>query len=537
MSLKNRKYRVGGLCVLALSCVVAAGGCAFLLDTDELKEGTGVSSGGTGGAAGQAGAAGNGGAAGTGGTGATGGGAGQAGAGGTGGEPPRTCSNDNPFECMEQPMDDPCTKDWCDNGTCQRIDHQGDGLVIETDTTEILANQAEIGPPSLTVDDPGNFYLGFYARNTATSDAEVVIRKHPSNPNAATVRKELRIVFPELASVHSSPAIAADGDKLLIAMAATKTSSESGMFKMELRLSDLMPGAADAPVLIDFDQYDGYPATSAAPRISTSGVKRLAIWPYQGEIRMRDWTATGSAEHYALGTSQVSNLVPLPGPASQAFGAVVEAKVSGSEKLMVWTRGETSLDTEFDGTPGTRLGLAASAVESPKITDPIVSMVSWSSKDAAGKADLKLGFAACSDAICSAQTFTEPGIVATEGMRPAVSVRKENTSDNFRRVALLYAIHQRVSATEASSGLILNLFQLDLNNPDAQTAFEDLAYNPPVALVEEGGTVPADPEKSPYKGTAIAVHPNGEIMIAWVFQPDGEPATLRFRRYRMNTCQ
>jgi hypothetical protein len=530
MSLKNRKYRVGGLCVLALSCVVAAGGCAFLLDTDELKEGTGA----TGGAAGQAGTggvAGNAGTAGTGGTGATGGtggGAGQAGAGGTGGEPPRTCSNDNPFECMEQPIDDPCTKDWCDNGTCQRIDHVGDGLVIETDAIN-LETADEIGPPSLTVDTDGNFYVGFWYRNAA--DTGVAIRKHFPNPNVGPLVKQLNIVFPELESFHSSPAIAADGNKLLIAVAATKTTSESGMLKMELKLTDLTPGVGDVPVLLDLDDYSDFPATLVAPRISASGVQRLAIWPFHGDIRLRGWTAAGSATRYPLG---VTNLVPLPGPTSQPFGAVVEA----SDKLMVWTKDDAALDTELTSGSGTRLGLTSSAVEPQNINAPMFSLVSWSSKDSEGKAELRLGAADCSSSKCLAETFEEPGIVATEGMRPAVSVRKENTSDNFRRVALLYAIHSRMSATEASAGLVLNLFQLDLNNPDAQTPFEELAYNPPVALVEDvGDVVPADPEKSPYKGTAIAVHPNGEIMIVWVYQPEGESASLRSRRYRMDTCQ
>lgn len=550
MRIRHPGRRTAGLAALGLLALVTVGGCAFLLDTDELKEGTGTAAAGSGGVAGQGGTSGSGGAAGfagtagmgaaagQGGSGGGGGTAGTGGGGGAGGEAPRTCSDDSFLDCIEQPVDDPCTKDWCDNGVCQRIPHAGEGLVPETDATLVLDGQYEIGPPTLTIDGAGNYYLGFWHRVDTASEPEVVIRKHPVLATAAVERVTLREVWPELVQVHSSPALAPYGDDLRVALAATTDNLEHGMVAVELKLDDLSkPISIDGLDVLDQDSgYVSFPATEAAPRIALHGLQQNVIWPFAGDIRYRAWTALGDATVASFAGASATNLVPLPGPVTQKFGAVVEANVAGSEKLMVWNEGETTLNTEFDGTPGERLGLAAAAIEAKKATDPAISLVSWAYKDASERAHLKLGFADCDANACTAQTLGSTGNLS-EGMRPSGMVRKEGSSDRLRRIALVYAVHAKLSETEAASALVVNLSRFDLDKPNEDIPVDQLPYNPPLSLVTPLDLqVPADPEDSPFRATATALAPDGKLMVVWVYQKPGGAASLWYRRYRMSVC-
>lgn len=529
MIASDRRRSLSGMAVAMLfGSVLAAGGCAFLLDTDELKEGTGASTGGTGGVAG---AAGGGGVAGTGGS------AGLAGTGGTAGAAGGTpCDPDDPLACIESP-DDPCTKDWCENGFCRRIDHVGEGLIAESEIVDVLGNQEAIGPPALVTDTEANFYLGFWHKASGTAPGEIEIRKHPANPNASTMRKTLPEIFSDVTAMHSSPALFADGTRLSIAAAITADDGP-GMQVMEADFDLTKPALSTDPTMLDPDTtYGGFPSQTA-PQIGLRGLQRVAIWPFQGDIRMRGWSQLGTAEVYDFGTTtQAMNLVPLSGPSSQAFGAVVEATISGSEALMVWSEGEDSLSTQFDSNPGDRLGLAVAPIEGKTAVESVMSLVGWSRVNDGGAAEFKLGVAGCDPAECGAETFNDPGITATSGTRPAMSVRKEYSSANLRRVALAYAIHERSEPNQASTALVLTLFRLDLDQPDLEVPFEELPYNPPVVLVTDLVGSPDDPRLSPFRHTAIAVHPGGKVMVAWVHQPEGQLATLRYRRYRLQACQ
>ncbi len=523
---------------LVLAGLSLAAGCAFLLDTDELKEGTGASTGGSGGAGGSAGQGGSageaGGTGGAGGTGAAGIG-GSAGAAGTGGEPPRACTDvEGLFECMEAPEDDPCTKDWCEDGFCKRAVHVGQGLVPEGAALRVLQDQHEIGPLALETDN-ANFYLGFWARQTAGQPAKVFVRRHDANASTATIARTLDQVYADLTTFYSSPALAPTATGVRVAVAA-QSAAQDGMHLLTLKASDLT--AQGNPERIDFGSYDQYPSRVTAPRIGTLGPAQVVLWAFEGNILMREWTGS-SIKFFGLGTDDnVTNLVPINAAATQPFGAVVEAKVGTSEKLMVWKEGETSLATEFESASGARLGLATAPM-APVVADtPFANLVAWAHVDDSGKASLKLGAALCAGTDCTAQSFQAPGIVAAEGMRPALDVSKENDSATLRRVALLYAAHgQDPVQPKAVSALVLNLFQLDMSDLEVETPFQELPYNPPVSLVTEPELdAPTNPLESPIRSTAIAITPGGAIMMAWVHQEEGGTASLWVQRYRLDAC-
>jgi hypothetical protein len=174
----------------------------------------------------------------------------------------------------------------------------------------------------------------------------------------------------------------------------------------------------------------------------------------------------------------------------------------------------------------------------PAAGTQFANLVAWAHVDDSGVASLKLGAAVCGGTDCTAQTFQAPGIVATEGMRPALDISREDASINLRRVALLYAAHGKDAVEpKAVSALVLNLFQLDMSELEAETPFQELPYNPPVSLVTEPDLdAPADPLQSPFRSTAIAITPGGAIMMAWVYQEEAGPASLWIRRYRLDAC-
>ncbi len=520
---------------LVLLGLSLAGGCAFLLDTDELKEGTGAAAGGSGGTGGSAGQAGSGGeTGGTGGAAGIAGASGSAGAAGTGGEPPRPCTDaEGFFQCAEAPEDNPCTKDWCVDGACQRKAHVGQGMVPQGAAVRVEENQYEIGPLSLETDN-ANFYLGFWTRSQVGGPDKVTVRRHDTNPNLAATARSLDQVYPDLTTFYSSPALAPTTGGLRVAVAA-RSGSQDGMHLLTLKAGDLT--AQGNPERIDFGSYNQFPSRVTAPRIGRHGTGHVVIWAFEGNILMREWTGSG-IDFFELGVDDdVTNLVPINGAATQAFGAVAEAKVGLSEKLMVWKEGEASLAKEFDSASGTRLGLAVAAIE-PATGTQFGNLVSWAHVNDSGVASLKLGAAVCGDTDCTAESFQSPGIVAAEGMRPALAVSREDASATLRRVAFLYAAHGKDPVEpSAVSALVLNLFQLDMSTPNAETPFEDLPYNPPISLVTEPDLdAPANPLESPFRSTAIAITPGGSIMMAWVYQEEGGPASLWIRRYQLATC-
>jgi len=447
---------------------------------------------------------------------------------------PRTCTDSEGFfECVEAPEDNPCTKDWCVNGTCQREAHVGQGMVPLGAAVRVEENQYEIGPLSLETDN-ANFYLGFWVRSQDGGPAKVTVRRHDTNPNLAATTRSLAEVYPTLTTFYSSPALAPVATGLRVAVAA-RSGTQDGMHLLTLKTSDLT--SLGDPERIDYGSYDQFPSRVTAPRIGTLGTGQVVLWAFEGNILMRRWTGT-EVDFFPLGVDDdVTNLVPINGGGTQAFGAVVEAKLGQSEKLMIWKEGETSLAKEFDSASGARLGLATSPID-PATGTQFANLVSWAHVDDSGVASLKLGAAVCTDTVCTAESFQSPGIVATEGMRPALDISREDSSATLRRIALLYAAHGRDPVEpKAVSALVLNLFQLDMSNPNAETPFEDLPYNPPISLVTEPDLdAPVNPLESPFRSTAIAITPGGAIMMAWVYQEQDGPASLWIRRYQLETC-
>jgi hypothetical protein len=406
-------------------------------------------------------------------------------------------------------------------------------MVPQGGAVRVEEGQYEIGPLSLATDN-ANFYLGFWARSEDGGAAKVTVRRHDTNPNLAPTARSLAEVYPALTTFYSSPALAPISTGLRVAVAA-RSGTQDGMHLLTLKTSDLT--VLEDPKRIDYGSYNQFPARDTAPRIGTHGAGQVVIWAFEGNILMRRWAGT-DVDFFELGTDDdVTNLVPISGTATQAFGAVVEASVGVSEKLMVWKEGEASLAKEFDSESGARLGLTAAALE-PATGTQFGNLVSWAHVNDSGAASLKLGAAVCGDAGCTAESFQSPGLVTTEGMRPAISVSREGSSATLRSVAFLYAAHaQDAVAPKAVSTLVLNLFQLDMSNPDAETPFEDLPYNPPISLVTEPDLdAPVDPLQSPIRSTAIAITPSGSIMMAWVYQEEGGPASLWIRRYRLEAC-
>jgi hypothetical protein len=433
---------------------------------------------------------------------------------------------------MEAP-DDPCTKDWCEQGVCKRKVHEGQGLVPEGDAVRLLQGQYEIGPLSLETDN-ANFYLGFWARSDGTGQAKVTVRRHDANPNSTAIVRTLDQVHSELTTVYSSPALAPTTSGLRVAVAA-RSANQDGMHLLTLKSSDLT--TAGTLERVDFGTYSSFPSVVTRPQIGMNGTTQVVAWTLDGAVRLRRWTGSNT-DFFTFGSADtVSNLVPISGSATQAFGAVMEASIGASDKLMVWKEGESTLATEFDSEAGARLGLASTPLEAD-VGGPYVSLVAWAHVTDDGRASLKLGSAGCTAATCTAESFQAPGIVSTEGMRPAIAVRRENASDTLRRLAFLYAAHAKGSTgTTATSVLVLNLFRLDLDDLNAEVAFEDLAYNPPISLVTTPDlAAPANPLESPFRSTAIAITPGGSIMMAWVYREEGGTASLWIRRYRLNTC-
>ena len=542
-----------GVAAAVVGIAVTAAGCAFLLDTDELKKGTGgeAGSGGSAGSGGVAGMAGAGGAAGIGGAAGAAGAAGVGGTGGAagagGGEP---CSVDNPFACIESPKDDPCTKDWCDpaTSTCRHKPHAGYGLRPYGAATQVLANQNTIGQPTLIADGDAGFYLGFWHKQSATAPGQVMLGRFPSEFNLPGSTQDLHDAYGDLESLISSPGLTiGTGGRLRIiasGVANDGTITQVGMFKMDLDKADLSVPTIGAvsPKIVHTDPgyATAFDPTRTRPYLVHHDNADVMLWAFNGGLLVQTWGAIQEASPLAFGSTKVTDVVPIRAFAATPtpkFGAILSTTASGSESTRIWTEGSSTIGETLDPTAGPRFGMAAAPLEPQHANEGTTNIVTWSLQPAAKMPSLKTGGVGCTGQDCSGQSFMGSGSDDGSGIWPSMSIERLGSSTTLRRFAFSYALHVQTDQ-QIANVIVLSLFQLDVTDLNQEIPFEDLPINPPMSFVNEPDfDVQMDASTSPVKATAVAMTPGGKVMLVWVEKKATGTASVWARRYSLDLCQ
>ena len=513
----DRKYARATTAVLG-AALAGMLGCALLLDTDKLQEGTGQPAAGAGGAV-------------------------------PDGEVPDTTQDSEPvqdatleaeveaeaatpctsdLECFAASDRDVCFHHTCDTalGVCNAPEPWAGPVFVETSTSaiEITSNQDVIGVPALLADGEAVIVAAWYQNSNG---ADVLLHKY--YPGQTAKKEAFSGLLGEFFKTPAAtPGLMLESSPKRLALLLPAASQLAGSKKCVRRFwvgenlekpsafpsgcYDLVNGASD---------YTADPRRTSPRLFATGASTDLGMWIQDGDLVTTDGGVGSKAT--TLGTLQAFEplraLYPLRG------ALLVAGATPQTESTYLWHSNTTPSEL-FNVAPGPRLGVA-----NAWFTNPVgLNIAAWAHPAAGSESIVETFEVGCDKATCTTATEQTPAVQTGALLHsPSIALR-QNPAPAYVDVSVS-AVFTQMSQDATHSGLVLQAFRM-----------QNQTVTPinPVALVvatADAATQTPIPDVPYLLGrNAVLLTDTGAMYLVWV-QKMGAKEAMFMRTFQIkDTC-